>query len=124
MKGIPHTEIYIDNIYCTSKTPEEHLKILSEIFQRLEKVRLRINFDKCDFFNKEIEIVGFLIAQSGLRPSQSKIKAINDASIPKNSKELKAFLGILNFYEKFLPDRAEHVKPLYTLSEWVWTKMY
>ena len=43
MKGIPHTEIYIDNIYCTGKTPEEHIIILSEIFQRIEKVGLNLN---------------------------------------------------------------------------------
>ena len=121
LKGIPFTEIYIDNIYCTGRTPEEHIKILEEIFHRLENAGLRINVEKCDFFKKEIEILGFLIDETGLKPAPSKIAAVKNVPIPKNSKELKSFLGLVNFYEKFLPDRAEHVKSLYKLcNEKVW----
>lgn len=75
-------------------------------------------------FKKEIEILGFLIDEAGLRPTPYKVKAVNEAPIPTNGKELKAFLGLLNFYERFLPDPAEHVKPLYELcnkTEWNWT---
>ena len=78
---------------------------MSEIFQRLEKAGLRINVDKCDFFKKEIEKLGFLIDESGLKPSPSKIKAINDAPIPENSKELKAFLRYVEFLRK-VPARS------------------
>ncbi|XP_046744305.1 uncharacterized protein K02A2.6-like [Diprion similis] len=124
LKDIPFTEIYIDNIYCTGRTTEEHIKILEEIFRRLVNAGLRVNVNKCDFFKKELEILGFLIDESGLKPAPSKISAVKDAPTPKNSKELKAFLGLSNFYERFLPDRAEHVKPLYDLCNkkvWEWT---
>lgn len=124
LRGIPNTKIYIDNIYCTGKTREEHIQILNEIFSRLEKAGLKVNLNKCDFFKKEIEILGFLIDETGLKPTISKIKAVQEAPIPKNQKELKAFLGLVNYYERFLPDRAEHAKSLYDLSNaknFVWT---
>lgn len=124
LRGVSHTEIYIDNVYCTGRNNKEHIETLCEIFRRLEKAGLRINVDKCDFFKREIEILEFMIDETGLKPTPSKVKAINEAPIPTNFKELKAFLGLLNFYEKFLPDRAEHVKALYDLSnkkEWKWT---
>lgn len=125
LKGIPHTEVYIDNIYCTGKDDNEHIKILNEIFTRLDKAGFRLNILKCEFFKKQIEILGFLIDESGLKPNPSKVKAVKEAPVPQNHKELKAFLGLLNFYEKFLPDRAEHVKPLYDLcnkKSYEWTE--
>lgn len=125
LKGISHTEIYIDNIYCTGTTEEEHLQILTEIFSRLEKAGLKVNLAKCDFFKTQIEILGFVIDEAGLHPAPSKIKAVQEAPGPKDHKTLQAFLGLVNFYECFLPDRANHIKPLYDLSislKYKWTE--
>lgn len=117
LKDIKHTEIYIDNIYCTGKTDKEHVDILTSIFERLEKSGLRVNVNKCDFFKDEIEVLGFTISKQGLKPSESKIKAITKAPAPKSIKELEAFLGLINFYERFLPNRSDHVKPLYDICK-------
>ncbi|XP_011687071.1 PREDICTED: uncharacterized protein K02A2.6-like [Wasmannia auropunctata] len=117
LKGVKNTEIYIDNIYCTGATDQEHLEILTEIFDKLEKAGLRVNLDKCDFFKDEIEILGFVINNRGLQPSESKINAIKNVPIPKNIEELEAFLGLVNFYERFLKNRADYVKPLYDLCK-------
>lgn len=124
-RGIDNTEIYIDNVHCTGKTDEEHTEILQEIFCRLEEVGLRVNPEKCDFFKKELEILGFLINRAGLKPAPSKVKVIHEARLPKNHKELEAFLGLVIFYKRSLQDCAEFMKPLYDLgkqAEWVWTK--
>ncbi|XP_046737570.1 uncharacterized protein K02A2.6-like [Diprion similis] len=124
LNGVPHTEIYIDNIYCTGRTEQEHIDILTEIFSRLEKAGLRVNLLKCDFFKNEIEILGFKISEKGLHASPSKIEAIEKAPTPTNVKELEAFLGLVNFYERFLQDRADYIWPLYELvksKKWLWT---
>ena len=126
MKGIKYTEIYIDNIYCTGRTEDGHVEILNEIFKRLESAGLRVNLEKCDFFKDKIEILGFVIDESGLEADPAKIEAITitSASTPKNQKELKAFLGLITFYERFLPDSVNHMKPLYDLcnsDNWHWT---
>lgn len=73
LKGLKHTEVYIDNIYCTGRSDDEHIETLTEIFSRLDRAGLRVNLDKCDFFKPEIEILGYLLNEEGLKPSQSKI---------------------------------------------------
>lgn len=88
LKGIPHTQVYIDNIYCTGPSDEIHVEILTEIFSRLESAGLRVNLDKCDFFIDQIEILGFVIDEEGLKPSTKKTRAIKDAPVPENHKEL------------------------------------
>lgn len=113
LKNIKHTEIYIDNIYCTGTTDEEHVDVLNTVFERLENAGLRVNVEKCDFFKDEIEVLGFTINNRGLQPSESKIKAITHAPVPKTLKGLEAFLGLVNFYERFLENRADYIKPLY-----------
>ena len=53
LRGVPHTEIYIDNIYCTGRNGKEHIEILTQIFSRLQKAGLRVNLGKCDFLRKQ-----------------------------------------------------------------------
>ncbi|XP_048514943.1 uncharacterized protein K02A2.6-like [Athalia rosae] len=113
LQGIPHTVAYLDNIYVTGETHEEHLENLRKVCKRLEENGLRVNRDKCDFMKEQIEVLGLVIDAKGLHKSKSKIEAMWKAPRPSNSKQLLSFLGLINFYERFLCNRSEKLKPLF-----------
>lgn len=68
---------------------------------------------RCDFMKTQIEILGFTLDKEGLHKSEKKIKAMVSAPTPKNTKQLLSLLGLITYYDRFLPNRAEHLKPLY-----------
>lgn len=113
LQGIPNTIVYLDNIYCMEKTRGEHKDILKKTLQRLQDTDLKVNADKCDFFRDELEILGFKIDKKGLHKSEAKVKAVLDALQAKTKRELQSFLGLVNYYERFLSQRADKLKPLY-----------
>ena len=72
----------------------------------------------------KIEYVGHVIDESGLHPTQGKVKAIQEAPEPKNLAELRSFLGMINYYSRFLPNLSHQLAPLYKLLKrticWNW----
>ena len=72
---------------------------------------------KCKFMEKRIEVLGYVIDRDGLHKSASKIDAMVNAPRPKNMKELESFLGLVNFYARFLKGRSTNMEPLYELSK-------
>ena len=109
--------IKITYIYITGKTNEENRENLIKVCKRLLECHLRLNMKKCKFMEKRIEVLGYVIDRDGLHKSASKIDAMVDAPRPKNMKELESFLGLVNFYARFLKGRSTNMKPLYELSK-------
>ena len=126
LQGIPHVVVYLDNILITGKDDEEHLKSLEEVLSRLKKSGLRLKRDKCFFFQKEVEYLGYKIDANGLHPTEKMLQAIKDAPAPRNTAELKSYLGLLSYYGKFLPNLSQELAPLYMLLKnstcWLWTQ--
>lgn len=117
LAGINGVIPYLDNIFCTGKNDEEHLKTLYEVFKRLENSGFKVNINKCDFFKERLDILGFVIDENGLHKSKTKVKAMIEAPNPTNRKQLDAFLGLITYYARFLPNRAEKLKPLYECAK-------
>lgn len=115
LRGIDGVIAYLDNIYVTGRTEEEHILNLEKVCERLEECNLRLNLRKCKFMQNIIEVLGFVIDKNGLHKSASKINAMVKAPRPNNNKELASFLGLVNFYARFLKDRSNKMKPLYDL---------
>ena len=124
LQGIPGVCIYIDDILITGHTEEEHLEHLTEVLTRLSKAGLTLKKAKCSFFLDSVEYLGHIISKDELHTSESKVKAVLEAPSPKNVPELRSFLGIVNYYGKFLPDLASALAPLYALlqkkKKWKW----
>ena len=116
--------VYIDDILLTGRSQEEHLANLNKVLGKLEEVGLKCNKDKCFFMAPRVEYLGFVIDKVGLHPTQTKVQAIRQAKIPTNVTELKAFLGMLNYYGKFLEKLSTKLAPLYSLlcknTRWKW----
>lgn len=104
--------VYLDDIIIFSTSLQEHGENLRKVFQKLREANLKIQPDKCEFMCKEVAFLGHVISTEGVRPNPDKIKAIKNYPIPKTPKEIKAFLGLLGYYRKFIKDFAKITKPL------------
>ena len=115
LRGLSFVYCYIDDVLIFSRDHEEHLKHLQEVFQRFKHYGLILNIDKCSFAKSEIKFLGHLVNENGVAPLPDKVSAIRDFKPPKTVKGLRKFLGMLNFYRRFLPHVSELLKPLYAL---------
>lgn len=117
--------MYPDDILVTGKTVEDHAHTLSCVFEKLDEAGLTLKQSKCRFGLQRISYFRHIIDKEGLHPAPKKIEAIAKAPSPKNVKELRAFLGLVNYYHKFLPNLSSVLSPLYQLLQqnikWKWT---
>ena len=107
--------VYIDDILIASKDREEHLRHLKIVFSRLHQYGLILNKEKCVFDTDTIEFLGHSVSKCGIRPLESKVEAIRNFKEPANMKELRRYLGMINFYRRFIPHCAEILRPLHEL---------
>lgn len=95
-------------------------------FRATESLQPHPQGGECQFFRESVIYLGHKVSADGIYPTSAKIKAIQDAPEPTNLTELRAYLGLLNFYGKFLADLATVAAPLYALlkkdQKWCWTK--
>lgn len=113
--GLDGVQCYLDNILVTGKTEQEHLKNLDATLQWLEEHGLRVRQSKCEFFQSSVEYLGHVIDSEGLHKAPSKIKAIREASTPQNVSHLRSYLGLLNYYAKFIQNLSSLLRPLHQL---------
>ena len=107
---------YLDDIIIFSKTEEEHLQHLEEIFVRLRKFGLKMKREKCSFFKKHIQYLGHLVSERGFEPLPEKLESIRKMPAPRTAKEVKQFLGLIGYYRKFVPRFADISRPLTKLT--------
>ena len=94
---------FLDDIIIFSKTEEEHLQHLEEIFIRLRKFGLKMKHEKCSFFKKHIQYLGLLVSEKGFKPLLEKLESIRKMPALRTAKEVKQFLGLIGNYRKFVP---------------------
>ena len=108
---------YLDDIIIFSKTEEEHLQHLEEIFECLRKAGLKLKLQKCSFFKKHIQYLGHLISDEGIQPLPEKLESIAKMPVPQNAKQVKPFLGLVGYYRKFVPSFSDIARPLTQLTQ-------
>ena len=95
----PHVFGYLDDIIVTTETFEEHLKWVEVVLNKLVDARLKVNREKCEFCCSSVTYLGFLLDQDGLRPDPDRGTALLNYPTPTNLRQLRGFLGIVNWYE-------------------------
>ena len=106
---------YIDDILIASMSKEGHIKDLQAVLERLCKNNLRVNPLKCQIGVEELEFLGHHISAKGIAPTEDKVSALTNYKRPEKLKGLRRFLGMANFYRRFLPNGASLLMPLYGL---------
>lgn len=112
LHGFTFCYAYIDDILVFSKTLEEHEDHLRQLFARLQEFGIALNAAKCEFGVSELDFLGHRVDTHGIRPLEDKIKAIKDFPQPQTTNKLREFLGLINFYRRFIPGCAAILQPL------------
>lgn len=108
--------VYLDDIIVFGNSLQNHNLNLVRVFERLRKVNVKLNPQKCDFLKKEILYLGHVISAEGVSPDPSKTKAISQYPCPTSSDEAKRFVAFANYYRKFIDNFAKVAKPLNELA--------
>jgi len=106
---------YLDDILVYGKNLEEHNYNLKKVLSQLKATGLKLKPSKCQFAYKEITVLGHTISEQGILPDSSKLQAIQSFQTPKNKKALQSFLGLANYYRKFIDKFSVIARPLYNL---------
>ena len=109
--------VFLDDILVYSKSLQEHEKHLSMVLERLREHKLYAKASKCDFFQKQLEYLGHDVSVEGIKVSSCKVKAIQEWPIPKTVKQVRSFVGLANFYRKFIKGFSAIAKPLTELTK-------
>jgi hypothetical protein len=127
LAGLDFVFIYLDDVIVGSRSEEEHLHHLHLVFVRLQQFGLVLNRDKCHFGVQEVEFLGYSISSAGARPLVKHMEAIWGFPRPEDAKQLQRFLGLVNFYRRFILGAAGILKPLsdplrgHGRSPWRWS---
>ena len=124
MKG---AVVYLDDILVYSKSKSEHIQILEEVLKKIKEAELRINPEKCHFLKRQVKYLGHIIDKEGIKTNPEKIEAIKLFGRPSCTKKLKSFLGICNYYRRFINNYAKKARILESLGgaknqKLVWTE--
>ena len=101
-KDIPNLFIYMDDLIIFTEGHLEHEKIVKKVLEKLHDNGMAIAVDKCVWEQKEVEYLGYLVSEQGLRPMPKKLEAVTNIAPPKKQKDLLAFLGAANFWRRTL----------------------
>ena len=108
--------VYIDNNTIFSPSLKQHLQDLREVFEKLLNTNLKLNFEKCKFALPKVKVLGHLVSQKGIRPDLKKTEIIRNLPAPKNVTGVKSFMGVINYFWKFIPNCSILAEPLLSLT--------
>lgn len=122
----PKCFTYLDDIICATETFEEHIECLKTIASRLTKGNLTVNLEKSKFCHDKLKYLGFMLTKDGIQVDQGKVSAILDFPSPKNVKNVRSILGMIEWYRRFIPDFSIIAAPITNLlkksnSKFIWT---
>ena len=98
---------YMDDLLTASKGGDHHLQDLEKLFRRVIQHKLTLNVEKCEFFQKELQYLGFEVGGQGVRPGKPKVELLQKCPPPESITQVKQFLGLGNFFYRFYPFQKE-----------------
>jgi transposase InsO family protein len=107
--------VYLDDIAIFSKTFDEHVVRLDMVFERMQAAGLKFNPEKCRLFQRRMEFLGYVISARGVEPAADKVKAVKEWPTPRNVYEVRAFLGLIGYYRRWIEGFSRRARPLYEL---------
>lgn len=98
--------VYLDNVIIFSKTFEEMLANLREVFLRLKEANLKLNPKKCNFFGRKAKYLDYVVSEKDIATDPEKIETVRDWPVPRSKKQMRSFLEFCSYYRKFVKARA------------------
>lgn len=114
---LPNSSAYIDDVVTASDNFGNHLKDLRKVFEKLRAAKLKVKPSKCKFGCSEIKFLGFIVSKSGISVCQSRSETIENYPRPKTPKQIQKFVGLINYYRKFIKDFSTLASPLTRLTK-------
>ena len=112
LRDLPFVCAYIDDVLIASRNMQEHRDHVRQVFGRLKQYGVVLNPSKSTFGQSEVIFLGHHISETGISASPETVKSIRDFPIPAKMRQLRQFLGLVNFYRRFLPLCAQVLLPL------------
>lgn len=109
--------MYLDDVIVVGRTFEEHLRNLRDVFARLRAAGLKLQPKKCHLCSPEVEFLGHVVSAEGVSTDPKKIEKVANWPVPTSKKEVQQFLGLANYYRRFVENFAKIAKPLHRLTE-------
>ena len=104
--------VYLDDILIYSRSWEDHKRHIAEVLERLREHKLYAKVSKCEFGKVEVEFLGHIVTQSGVKVDAKKVEAVRSWPLPQNIHDLRAFLGLSNYYRRFVQNYSKLTLPL------------
>ncbi|XP_058816399.1 uncharacterized protein K02A2.6-like [Topomyia yanbarensis] len=125
LQGIPGVSVFLDDVKITGPDDETHLRRLREVLKRFQEHNMRVNLTKCEFFADSIQYCGYVIDSQGIHKMLQKVEAIQKMPRPENRDQVRAFLGLVNYYGRFMKSLSTKLYPINNLLKdkipFVWT---
>ena len=107
--------VYLDDIIVFGRSFSEHLERLQSVLRRIQDANLKISPSKCNLFQKKLVFLGHVVSADGIHTDPSKVEAVKTYPVPKTVKQIRAFMGLVGFYRKFILGFGQIASPLYQL---------
>lgn len=117
LAGLEGVIVYLDDVVVFGSTREEHDRRVETLFDRMREYGILLNDRKCIFGAEEIEFLGHVLNEQGVRPTESRIAAVKHFREPKTIAELRSFLGLITYVGRFIPNHASRTEPLRRLLQ-------
>ena len=108
--------VYIDDILIMAPDFSQHVELVGQVLETLSSHNIKVNARKCSFFQSEVKFLGHIVGRFGLRKSPEFVQVVKDFPKPQTIRELRSFLGLVNFQRKFIPHCSVISKPLTRLT--------
>ena len=116
--------VFIDDVMVATETEEGHNEIVEEVLRRLEENDLFVKPEKCVWKVREVGFLGVIIGEDGVRMEKEKVQGVIEWPVPKSVKDVQKFLGLANYYRRFVKDFVKIARPLHKMmrkeNKWSW----
>lgn len=116
-KGLKGVSCYLDDILIIGKKKDEHFQNIEAVLKCLLECGVRVQQDKGSFFQEKLHYLGHIISANGIQTSPEKTAALLETPKLNNKQQLLSFLGVVNYYGKFVPSPSTLAHPFYKLMK-------